>query len=282
MSEVSYIAYIDESGDDGIGFVKPERVGSASEWMVLGAVVVRIDRHNEVQPWVKDIINSINQPQLRMLHFAKLPHNKRIISVEKLGSMGVRCFVVISNKKNMSGYMNMRVHYANASAKSYFYNWMTRVLLESITDFCARDSTERYGTIKKLMVDFSRRDGVSLPGMIEYLAKIQRQSRSGKLFIKTRDIVWDVMDFSKLRMLDPVNRPGLQLSDVLSSSFYQALGDSRIGLAPNPEYATRLNRVIAKSKNGWQFGYGIKVMPNLDKVILTDGQRKIFDFYRGK
>jgi hypothetical protein len=280
MPEAGYIAFIDESGDDGIKYVKPSDPRSASEWMVLSAVVVRMERHHEVQPWTKDILLSLSSPQAKSIHFAKLSPRKRLITAKKLSGLGVRCFVAISNKRNMSGYYNPRA--ATVSTKSFFYNWMTRLLLESVTDFCARDSMARYGEIRKLRVDFSRRDGVSLPHIIDYLARLEKQSATGNLVVKTRDIAWPVVDLSQLSMLDPPNRPGLQLADILAGSFYQALGDQRHRLKPSPDCAIELNRAMAKNANGWRFGYSVKVMPNLNDLVLAPDQKPVFDFYRGK
>lgn len=49
---VAYIAYIDESGDDGLSKVQPIDPNGASEWFVLGAVVVPVEMRREVI-WVK-------------------------------------------------------------------------------------------------------------------------------------------------------------------------------------------------------------------------------------
>ena len=41
MPKIGYIAYIDESGDDGIRRVRPIDPGGASEWFVISAFVIR-------------------------------------------------------------------------------------------------------------------------------------------------------------------------------------------------------------------------------------------------
>lgn len=50
-----YVAYIDESGDDGLKKVRPLDPDGASEWFVLSAVVVRARREQDVLAWVKEI-----------------------------------------------------------------------------------------------------------------------------------------------------------------------------------------------------------------------------------
>ena len=49
MSQVSYVAYIDESGDDGLARVKPLDPDGASEWFVLGSIVMPADPQRENQ-----------------------------------------------------------------------------------------------------------------------------------------------------------------------------------------------------------------------------------------
>jgi len=51
----NYIAYIDESGDDGLKAVKPLATRGSSEWLILSAVVIRAGNESKVAGWVKDI-----------------------------------------------------------------------------------------------------------------------------------------------------------------------------------------------------------------------------------
>ena len=81
-------------------------------------------------------------------------------------------------------------------------------------------------------------------------------------------------------MLDQANRPGLQLADVLSGSFYQAVGDERRPIIPNPEYAKVLRPIMAKDAANKRFWYSVKLMPNINKLVLTEKQKQVFDFYR--
>jgi len=55
-----YILYIDEAGDDGLEKVKPLDSNGASEWLCIGAVLVRAINEIKVVDWVKDIRADIN------------------------------------------------------------------------------------------------------------------------------------------------------------------------------------------------------------------------------
>jgi len=89
-----YIAYIDESGDDGLKAVKPRKSPGSSEWLILSAVVVRASNESKVAEWVRDIRSGFRSKQAKALHFADLsPPNKRA-ACEKIAGLDLRCFVV--------------------------------------------------------------------------------------------------------------------------------------------------------------------------------------------
>jgi hypothetical protein len=94
-----YIAYIDESGDDGLRAVKPLHFPGSSEWLVLSAVVVRATNESKVAEWVQDIRSGFRSKQAKALHFADLSHSNKIATCEKIAGLDLRCFVVASNKK---------------------------------------------------------------------------------------------------------------------------------------------------------------------------------------
>jgi hypothetical protein len=60
-----YIAYIDESGDDGLKAVKPCTFPGSSEWLVLSAVVIRASNESKVTAWVQDIRSGFRSKQAR-------------------------------------------------------------------------------------------------------------------------------------------------------------------------------------------------------------------------
>src|SRR3954454_2837336 len=145
MLQVSYVAYIDESGDDGLAKVKPIDSDGASEWFVLGAVVTPADCQREAL-WVQKILSELKVRQRPTLHFQPLDRQRQIKACQIIGTIPVRCFAVVSNKRNMRGYTNLRAARVSYSAgRTFFYWWMTRLLLERISDYCERRSLHEYG-----------------------------------------------------------------------------------------------------------------------------------------
>ena len=70
--EYDYVAYIDESGDDGLARVKPIDQDGASEWLVLSAVVVAAARETETVSWIRDMVSQMRHHQRDGIHFKYL------------------------------------------------------------------------------------------------------------------------------------------------------------------------------------------------------------------
>jgi hypothetical protein len=160
MPQVSYVAYIDESGDDGLARVKPRDPNGASEWFVLSALVVPADMQREAI-WVHKILADLRLHQRRILHFQPLDDWRQLAVCKKLAALPVRCFAVVCNKQNMRGYRNPRAEHVSYSAgRTWFYWWCTRLLLERVTDYCERRSLHEHGEPKLVRIEFSRRKGL--------------------------------------------------------------------------------------------------------------------------
>jgi hypothetical protein len=275
MTKVSYVAYIDESGDDGIASVRPNNPSGATEWFVLSAVRAEAQRETV---WVRNILRDIKLEQRRTLHFQPLDDWRRSLVCHGISQLPLRCFVAISNKINMEGYQNKRAENA-LIGRTWFYWWMTRLLLERVTDFCERRSQRDYGENRLVRLEFSRRKGLRYTQLQAYLAWLRMQSKGGTLFLNRGDIKWSVVDpVNQVFVFDHAERAGLQLSDSVASAFYQAVS----GEPANIQHAMALEPRIARDQSGQAFGYGVKLMPDGYLIRATGDQRHIFDFYRAK
>ena len=58
-----FVAYIDESGDDGLAKVRPMHPSGSSEWFVLSAVVVRATNETAVGRWQRGILSKFDRVQ---------------------------------------------------------------------------------------------------------------------------------------------------------------------------------------------------------------------------
>jgi hypothetical protein len=160
MSPVGYIAYIDEGGDAGLENIRTEAKRGASEWLVMSAVLVRAERECEVSGWVNQMLASLDQPQVRHLHFRHVPAQKRKSVVRQLATLKVRLFVFASNKRNMQGYRNLHAERSGVNETAWFHVWCTKVLLESVTDYCGRRCMKDHGESRTVRCEFSATGGL--------------------------------------------------------------------------------------------------------------------------
>jgi Protein of unknown function (DUF3800) len=215
---VSFVAYIDESGDTGLESVKPLDVRGASEWLVLSCFLVRAKNDGSLPAWVAEIRSKFKSVQSPHLHYADLIPVKKRIACEMLARNPCRAFVAMSNKKNIQQYRNPNL---NPNNKAWIYWWLARLLLERVTRFCAKSVHEKYRGTEKLRIVFSRRTDLKYKDFEEYLWKLRWQSYFGELVLNAGDLSWDVVDFEEIRVLDHAARSGLQLADVVAGAFFK-------------------------------------------------------------
>ena len=273
---VGYIAYIDESGDDGIRRVKPIDPSGATEWFVLSAVVVRVDRELEVLQWVRDTITALEQHQRKDLHFRDLSSEKKKFVCSAIAEKPLRCFAVLSNKKNMRQYRNQRAE--KVPARNWFYCWMTRLLLERVTQYCGRRSLSEHGSARSVRLEFSQRGGMSYSQFRAYMTWLRLQSGSGSLFLPQGDLDWSVVDVNQVFAYGHRRRAGLQLADTVASAFYQAVDINKPGIC-DPQFAELLAPRMCLGLSGEVYGFGVKLMPHMHQARLLPKQRHIFDYY---
>jgi hypothetical protein len=139
----------------------------------------------------------------------------------------------------MRGYRNRTLESVNT--KSFLYNWMLRILLEKVSDYCYRHMISTRMEPCKLRLELSRRGGVSLPGITKYLETLERQTSEDSLYINTDRISWPVMDLSEVHVFDHKHRAGLQLVDSVASAFYRAFGDytGKLATLSLPKFSSR-------------------------------------------
>jgi hypothetical protein len=267
----SYVAYIDESGDDGLRKVRPFDKNGSSEWFVLSALLFRAENDHVPLNVAKSIVKEFRNHQKPDIHFSDLNPAKKLVACDILGNTSSRAFVVASNKKNMQGYRNKKAE--NVPSRNWFYCWVTRLLLERLSHFVAKDSMERYGEYRKVKLVYSQRGGFSYSQLTAYY----RWLKSRPLVLNQGPIYWECLDPELQEVRNHKSAAGLQLVDIVASSFFKAIDTCHTNGLDN-QYAKALRKIMAKS-DGVISGYGLKLMPNIQKANLTVEQEEIFRFY---
>jgi hypothetical protein len=276
----SYVAYIDEAGDPGIDRVRPLDERGGSEWLTIGAVLIEAAQEAKPVQWRNEILRAAESRQ-SILHFRDLKDRQKPLACRQLANYPLIAFAMLSNKKNMRGYENPRAAARGNSltSKQVFYNFCLRLILERITDFCLRHSTAAYGEPRLVKIIFSRRGGHSHGHTIAYNEILKAQNRSGTTWLKLREIAWQTVD-RQLQEVWPMEEvAGLQLADVVASSFYQSV-DILPPTVWNPENAKLLQSRMATESGFWRdYGVIFQPYPEMTRAQLKPQQKEIFEFY---
>ncbi|MBP2159569.1 MULTISPECIES: DUF3800 domain-containing protein [Asticcacaulis] len=278
-----YVAYIDEAGDPGLSKVWPRSANGASEWFVIAGVLVPADLESSVSDWVSEMMVAMNSSQMKDLHFKTLTADRKRQVCQILAEKHVRCFVVASNKQNMEGYVNPRAwpRTLMSPPDNWYYCWMTRVLLERMTDYVSKHSRKKTGEIGKIRLEYSERGGLRYTQMQAYYDFINIKSAGGTkdLYLPWGHVDFRTMDRRLLHVYSHRFRPGLKLADITASAFFRAM-DARHTSEPDPTYAKILvPRLALEPETKAIAGYGLKLLPSwgkLDRFEVPDSKRAIF------
>lgn len=281
----AFFAFCDESGDPGL-------TPTASDWFIPSAVVVRADNVPSIRTWIAEIKKPMKAQKRADLHFNKLDLGMRLRACQMLATFPVRCFTVTTCKANMLNYRNPAVEYARARKEfrddgsllsmelenHWFHNWMLKVLVERVTDYCAWRSIVDHGEPRIVKFVIASRDGFYLNSFVDYLKLDQQNEIDGTSTLNYHPD-WRVLEWEQFSEAPAANVPGLQLADIVCGSFLHAVDKRRYGKC-NTEFAKALSRVMARRGHEGHHNFGVTRWPwAFWKAKLPPDQTDIFRFY---
>lgn len=244
MASHEFVAYIDESGDDGLKKYRAiGNSGGASRWLVLGCCLVRTSNDMGLIQHRDRIAALINQTQQRDIHFRMLKHpQKRIVSHE-LGKLPVRLLHVLSCKQ----------HIPDPSIycrKGQLYWYLCRLLIERISWCCWVNHRTRSPLVKLV---FSTRGGMKYQEFRDYVTRLRTADTH---------IDWRTVDSSEeyIRSEQHARLAGLQFADITAASFAEAIEPNIYGTFES-SYALALKPRVYQ-RNGNFRSYGVKILAN--------------------
>ncbi len=249
----SYIAYIDESGDDGLigRFRQPGGEGGPSHWLALGATVWRLSRDLDMVGCAKAVIEELPaRKRHKPLHFADLDHAQRVMAITRLRACPFRVTGVFAHKPVIPDGIYIE--------KNQFYHYMTRYLVERLSWLCRdfrRYVPEGDGRVK---IVFSRRGGMNYEDFQDYLNVLKGT------YDPDIQIHWPVIDIDGVEAFDHGQRFGLQLADLAVSGLRAALEPDHYGNL-EPRFAGILKDRVY-SRNGNFLSYGAKLVPTAERI----------------
>lgn len=265
----SFIAYVDESGDDGLtgNYRVAGQQGGASNWLTISASLWRHSRDLDAIQWCNEIRDQLPaQTRRNPLHCLKLTHQQRVMVCQALASKPLRSICVMANKPVIQDNVYTQ--------KNQLYFYMSRYLIERISWFCRdmrRDVPEGDGRVK---IIFSRRGGLSYEDFRNYLTHLKTGDQDGI------QIHWNVIDIDGIEARDHSSRAGLQIADLIAYCITAGVEPDSYGNC-ELRYA-RILQPIMYSRDTNYLSYGVKLVPRADQIELSDQQREFVELFGGR
>jgi hypothetical protein len=238
----SFVAYIDESGDEG--FMFREDGSGSSRWFVISALVVRKTNDLQLVDAAKRARELLRFAPKKPIHFCKLRHEQRTPVARIVGELPVRTVSVLIHKPSIQEPENFQ-------QQAYsLYRYASRLLLERVSWLCRDAHVAGQGNGKVDLI-YSNRSAMSYDDLRGYLTQLHDQPGGQEVRID-----WNVVDESMVRAVNHDQLAGLQLADVVASSVYQAVNPNLYGEVEE-RYLELLRRTVYKHK-GTHEGYGLK------------------------
>jgi hypothetical protein len=246
----SFVAYIDESGDEGFTFADPPDRKS-SEWFVLGATVIRATQLEASLRSISAEFSRLEEQRRNpILHLSSIQHEARVALLHKIGTTPGRSLAVCIHKKALDHPENFK-----GTRRLYFYG--TRYLVERIS-WLVRDSSLAGEGDGRCKLVFSRCRGLSYEELADYLATL-RVDKSGKV-----QVFWNAIDHDRIEVFEHRRKVGLKIADAISSGVRMGLEITPHGFCED-RYVRLLRRTIYSRTNFFgkrnYLSYGLKFLP---------------------
>jgi hypothetical protein len=173
LMAASFVAYIDESGDEGFKFRTSVNEEASSDWFVIAAFVTRKKTDLEVVKAIDLVRQELKLHARKHVHWKKLKHAEKVRYSQIVAGLHARVIGVCVHKPLLLEPETLQDRYR-------LYLYAVRYLLERFS-WLARDRYNRGrwggdGTVELL---FSNRQGMSYDEMWDYLRLLEKKQETG-------------------------------------------------------------------------------------------------------
>lgn len=249
-SNSTFVAYVDESGDCGLAGNK-----NSSKWFIMAAYLVPAIYDVNLNKTRIEISKRI-APKLKELHMNKLSYEEKMFVNSEISKIEhSRCIVVASHKESAIG---------NFPDSDTFYNYVSRKLIEKITQCCTdwrKTNPQGDGCVR---IVFSHRKHMNYEKFRQYLDSLKyNEMRDNKLC----GIKWNLIKTRETVDYPSSERSGLQFADAVAHSFFKNLEKNKYDMA-TPELHKWFDGKIYNHHNVIK-NYGITIL-NIDKLAQDE------------
>lgn len=245
MASESFVAYIDESGDEG--FVFPESAKGSSHWFVISAVVTRKHHDLETVKLVDKVRALLGRRPREPLHFSRMKHEQRLPYLQYIARARLKAVTVLVHKPSLREKESFR-------EKNRLYFYATRFLLERVSWLCRDHVDESYPGDGSALVIFSNRSATSYSQLNDYVQRLKANPMGLDI-----EIDWRVIRPEQIESMTHGQCMGLQIADAVASAFFVGVEQNTFGFT-EPRYGQMLKPIMYE-RLGRHMGYGLKLWP---------------------
>ncbi len=243
--EFSFIAYVDEYGDEGFKFPENGNQGS-SLWFALSAAVFWA--HHDHTKCVESVKAKLRKSPAKPLHFRDLEHEKKILCAREVGLAPIRSINVAVYKPNLT-------ERSTFSQRGRLFSYASKFLLERVSWLCYRAHLRHpHVGDGSVNVIFSQHNTFDPEDFGKYLRNLERDPRSHM-------INWQVVHSDAISAVPNGDLHGLQVADVLAGSLGAALTPHPTSQIAEHRYLKALWHTLY-SYQGQVHTYGLKIYPS--------------------
>jgi len=253
-----FVAYIDESGDDGLKKFRGKNEDGSSQWLVLGCCIVRKNNDLSLVKQRDSILQEIGRTKDRRIHFHKYNHAQKIAICRSMAKLPIKLISILSAKSSLPQ------DHAFKKERHKLYWYLARHLIERLSWLCDDEGKEQ----KLVKIIFSNRSGLSYQDFQEYLQILKTQCET--------QIRWRTIDIGRVQSRPHHQLAGLQLADCSARAFAEAVEPTRYGDFET-RYAETL-KPITYCRRRKYLSYGVKILPNPD--VLNKEQGRLLEIFK--
>ncbi len=253
-SPATFVAYIDEAGDEGFKFGH-----GSSEWFVLGAVILRRASEMPEIKLIDDVRARLNRgraadrqfPAKKALHFRDLQHDVCKYYANRIAQANLTSTVVLINKQDF--FPRLETSAQQKQISQALYHLASIVLMDTISRFCLesrRASDVGDGSVDLVFSSRSSLDYAALRGIIDGILVDPQYSAL------RRQTSPDIIRPSQVQAIMHSKSLGLQIADAVTSSYFKAVEKSADGFTEDAY--VRLLLPCAYRPGGELFGHGAR------------------------
>lgn len=246
-SAATFVAYVDEAGDEGFKFGK-----GSSEWFVLGAAILRRATEMPEIRLVDDVRARLNRgrkpdrqfPARKALHFRDLEHDVRKYYAARIAQASLTTAVVLIKKQDL-----LPIYQTPAEQKKVgeaLYHTATTTLIDIISHYCVNARTAEDAGDGSVDLVFSSRSSLDYAELRDFVGEVLAGSELSKYHGHTNA---DIIRVSQIQPMMHGKSMGLQIADAITSGYYKAVEPSEDGFVEDAYVRLLLPRAYQGDDN---------------------------------